>query len=218
MTFRNLICLPLLGLLFLPPAHAVVIIDATTLNGSFESGTLDNADNWTALTGYTEERLENNASDGSWSAVMGFDDRTNPDPTIFWGIEQDTGHTVSTGETYDLSFDWIPKYNWRESDEFEWELFTDSGSIATGTVSGSANGAAYQTVSLTGIGTVAAPSVGESLQISFKTVDPGSYPNDPQGFARIDNVQLTAIPEPSTLALALVMLGVGGAFRLRRRG
>jgi hypothetical protein len=200
-------CMAIAAGFILPAAAAsAAIIDASTLNGSFESGTGADAADWQALSGFTEERIENNASDGSWGLVLGFDNRGSA--LELWGVAQNTGYTVSLGETFDLSFDWIPRFNWRASDAFTWELYTTAdntaagavSSIATGTVTGSANGVAYATITANGIGDVTG-SVGQELWISFATVDPGSYPPDPQGFARMDNVSLTAVPEPSTYAL-----------------
>lgn len=197
------------------------IIDSTTLNGSFESGTGSGAgstiDLWApAFNSNSEQRIDNNASAGTYSAVIGNstfeDDLTTPlSTTIVNGLALNTGHVVSGGETFDLSFDWIPLFKWDADDQIDFRLFTTSDNTTSGTVSeiyvsavtGHAQGDGYQfDLDLTGIGTVQAGNIGQDLWIEFWSSTAVGELNVAVGeFARVDDVRLTAVPEPATYAL-----------------
>ena len=201
-------------------AFSAVLIDSATLNGSFESGSDGAIDLWEpAFNSNREERLSNNANDGTYSAVIGNTTleviqagETAPlaEP-IFNGLALNTGYTVSAGETFDLSFDWIPLFLWDAEDQIDFRLFTTSDNTTSGTVSeiyvsavtGHAQGDGYQTdLDLTGIGTVQAGNIGQDLWIEFWSSTAAGVENVSTGeFARVDDVRLTAVPEPSTYAL-----------------
>ncbi len=197
-------------------SQAATIIDSTTLNGSFESIVPTNLPAiWG--TGFNVERnqaTDNNNSDGDRSATMG----TDPSGLTF-GVVQNTGHTVALGETFDLTFDWLARGGWRTSDQILYRLFTTSDNTATGTItvftSGSVSGQAgpadvanYNNESFTGL-TPAGANIGQQLWIEFYSDTNG----DSSTFARLDNVTLTAIPEPSAALLG----GLGMLLLLRRR-
>ena len=198
------------------------IIDATTNNGSFEDGTGSGSgstiDRWqppivsSGTTG--ESRINNNASHGTYSAVIG----NNGSSFDTSGVLLNTGYTVGAGDTFDFSFDWIPLFNWDADDSITYRLFTtddnlSSGTptaILTGSVSGHANGEGYQLdADFTGAGAVVAANVGKELWVEFK-----SDTSDNE-FARVDNVVLSAIPVPEPTSLAL--FGLGGLCMMKRR-
>ncbi|MGC9451986.1 MAG: PEP-CTERM sorting domain-containing protein, partial [Oceanipulchritudo sp.] len=120
-------------------------------------------------------------------------------------------------------FDWIPLYLWDADDQIDFRLFTTSDNSTSGTISeiyvsavtGHAQGDGYQTdLDLTGIGTVQAGNIGQDLWIEFWSSTAAGVEDVSTGeFARVDDVRLTAVPEPATYvllgglaALALVMV------------
>lgn len=222
-------------LLFAALSHGSVIIDFVTLNGSFESddgsGTGSPDDqfaNWT--TGGNVElnqRLENNASLGDWSAVVGTESAATARK---YGIIQNTGFTVGSAfgasESYTLTFDWGDAFNWDDNeDTVNWRLFTTSDNTLSGSVSLIDSGTnsfdmntaniTYQSESFT-TGTVVASNIGQELYIEFYSATTTLQSGNLGEFARIDNVTLTAVPEPSTYAMIVAFLALG-AVMLRRR-
>jgi len=211
---------------------ATILINATTNNGSFE---LDAAgqpltapaknDSQFWINGTTSSVLgtvgtfdQINASDGaavvsdgSFSAAIG----TSSGGTRN-GIIGNTGHVVQSGETFNFSFDWFAaNNNWSTTDEIEYFLFTTDDNTVSGTattiLSGTVSGvagpdSAKQTVSLTDAGTVTAANVGQNLWVVF------NHNASDSSFARVDNVQLSVVPEPASVAL----MGLGGLLMLGR--
>jgi len=227
MRYRNLILPALTALLMTSAGSATAIIDSSTLNGSFESGSDGAIDLWEpAFNSNREERISNNSSAGTYSAVIGNTtlEVIQPGETaplaepILNGLALNTGYTVVSGETYDLSFDWIPLFLWDDDDQIDFRLFTTSDNTTSGTVSeiyvsavtGHAQGDGYQTdLDLTGIGTVQAADIGQDLWIEFWSSTAAGVEDVSTGeFARVDDVRLTAVPEPATYAL------LGGFFAL----
>jgi hypothetical protein len=202
--------------------QAAVIIDNTTLNGSFESGTPSDGDtsfaNWT--TGFNAEanQIRSNlpASDGTYSAVIGEQSSVNGTATL--GLLQNTGYTVASGDTFDFSFQWRAAFNWDADDTLSWRLFTTDDNTVGGTlteIAGSSftgTSTSYALKSFDGIGSVVAANEGQQLFVEIWGADLGT---DTDGvFSRLDEVSLTAVPEPSAAAL----IGLGGlALILRRR-
>ena len=180
-------------------AAKISLINQTLHNGSFEfgSGNTSIVDWKIGFGGEGMQRLENSTSHGSWSLVIGEDTGGNN-----LGASSNTGHRIMSGDTFDLSFDWLPKFNWIIGDEIVWRLFTTSDDtltgvvdvIASGTVSGFANGVGYQSESLLDIGTVGVANEGRDLW--FQLVR-GSSSLD--HFARVDNVMLIANSTPQPI-------------------
>jgi hypothetical protein len=218
-------------------APAVDIIDSATLNGSFEAGSGtgpgSSIDLWApAFNTNNEQRISNNASLGTYSAVIG---NTTLDETattaladpVFNGLALNTGYTVSAGETFDLAFDWIPLFKWDADDQIDFRLFTTSDNTTGGTVSeifvsavtGHAQGDGYQTdLDLTGIGTVQVANIGQDLWIEFwSSTAVGVVSDAPGEFARVDDVRLSAVPEPATFALLAGFATLGLVLYRRRR-
>jgi len=216
----------LAGLAFVGSASAATIIDNTTLNGSFESDDLSApgdeylfADWTTGGNVAVTRRVPNNATDGTWSAIVGTESVTGSN----MGAIQNTGHSVSGSDEYTLSFNWANASGWDGPDTINWRLFTSSDNSLTGTITEIGSGSAtddnltnlsYKTETDTFLA-IPAASVGQQLWVeiySATTTLNGNIP--PQGeFARLDEVQLTVVPEPSSLAL----LGLGGLLIARRR-
>jgi len=182
-------------------------------NGSFESGTGTNPDEWgTGLDVGGEQRLDTlTATDGSYSLVV----------AATLGGLINTGYNVQADDTFDLSFDWRSAYNWDAADQIDWRLLTTSDDttgggvhvIASGFVTGYSDGI-YRNESLTGIGTLTPADLGRDLWLEFYSSNAGTE------YARVDQVNLTVnqvIPEPATMALlGLAAAGLGGYVRRRR--
>jgi hypothetical protein len=199
-------------------SQAATIIGGTTRNGDFEAGQTI----WTS--GFNVEVVQVNtaggdALSGDFTAVIGTRPATFGDNEDDIGLVQNTGHTVALGETFDLSFAWVGTGNWTTTDAVVYRLFTTSDNTASGTVTvfatGSISGRAgdsaivssdFVTDSFTGLSTLAA-NIGQELwiEISANSAD--------QSFARLDNVTLSSIPEPSGAMLG----GLGMLLLLRRR-
>jgi len=216
-----------------------VIIDGTdggngyTLNGSFESVGADGTgagglgrsiDLWqTGFNADIEQARDNLAgTDGTYSVVLGSQTGTGD----IFGVLLNTGYTVASGDTFDLSFNWRSAANWDSADSVDWRLFTTddnttSGSvtvIASGSESGFSDGV-YRLVDEEGIGTVSAPNVGQSLWIEFYSATASLNGVMDGEFARLDEVNLTVttIPEPSFFAGMAGLLGLA-IVAWRRRG
>lgn len=197
-------------------SHAqTIIIDGTgpgyTNNGSFESGTSGGPVNW--LGNDTTSALANELGitqglgyrnvltphDGAAYVVIG----SNDDDSSTYGAYLNTGYTLSTGDTFDLSF-WTGNHaNIDAGDNLEYQLFTTSNNTDSGTISniiysnsqqGNTSQPTMIETSLTGIGNTTAAANGKTLFISF------TYSSDDKGYIGLDQVNLTAIPEPSTTA------------------
>ncbi|QQL45812.1 sulfatase-like hydrolase/transferase [Sulfuriroseicoccus oceanibius] len=193
MTFR-----PFAFALFSTAAlSASPLINSNSLNGSFEQGdSQTSVTNWQTGFGSGEtQRLQNNASNGAWSLVIG---QSPGDPNL--GAACSTGHSAASGDRFDLSFDWLPKFGWDADDEIRWRLITTSDNtntgtvaeIASGTVSGFGEGAGYQSATITGISGVTSAHQGKSVWLQF--IRGNSSTSE---FARVDNVQLSVTSDPT---------------------
>ena len=180
-----------LGITMSAVSAPVTLIDAALRNGSFENGSGNTTiTDWqTGFGGGLIQRLANNAFHGSWSLVIG---QTSGDPNVTAAVN--THHRVAPGDTFDLSFKWLPKWNWDANDQVKWRLFTTSddtesgtlSEIASGVVSGFANGATYQSASFPEISGVAEIHEGREVWLQF--LRGSSSFNE---FARVDMVVLS---------------------------
>jgi len=135
-----------------------------------------------------------------------------------------TGYVVSTGDKFSLSFDWANAFNWDAEDRIDWRLFTSDDNTLTGTLTTIGLGDTgtdsdttvntFDTESIT-TGTITAPSVGQQLWIEFYS-STTTLTGTSGEFARVDNVVLTAIPEPSAVLVGLVSCGLLLVRRRRR--
>ncbi len=211
--------------------QAGVLIDGTgpdyILNGSFESGTeyeiqegvfgID-PDDWQSGLNVMEDQARDNLSDpdGDYSLVIGriVDDSGNLGGLI------NTGHNVAAGQTFDLSFKWRSAFQWDADDRLDWRLLTTSDDtvdgvvteIASDSVEGLTSG--YVLVELSGLGTVTSASYGRDLWLEFYS-STATTEGDAAEFARVDEVNLSYIPEPATMSL-LALGGLGVLIRRRK--
>jgi arylsulfatase A-like enzyme len=188
------------------PAATLTLIGPAAGNGSFEdddgsgapSPDAEFADWTTGLNVALNQRLNNNPSEGSWSAVIGTESNASASKL---GVIQNTGYIVATGDVFALSFDWADAFNWDDNvDTVNWRLFTTSDDTVAGAVTEIAGGTnttdpdttnlSYRSESFPGIGTVAAANAGRSLWIEFHSATTG-FDGSVGEFARLDNVVLT---------------------------
>lgn len=203
------------GFCAIPAISATTIMNSSTLNGSFEDDAFwVNSFAETGTTG-THQYETNWSSDGSRSI------RIRSAGSGGTGSAQNTGFIVSSGLTFDLSFDWNARAGWKTTDAIAYTLFTTDDNTSGGNITmiaqGSVDGFATDTgftieESFSGIGSVAGASVGQELWIEF-AYDTSSYTTSSDMNARVDNVVLTAVPEPSSFSL----LGIGLAYFCFRR-
>jgi len=109
------------------------------------------------------------------------------------------------GQTYQLSFAYSPREN-VGSNSNGIEVFWNGGSLGTFSGTGSASGNTWRVETLDVLGT------GEWTTLRFDAVGT----SDSLG-GSLDNVSVTAVPEPQTYALMLAGLGVMGFVARRRK-
>jgi hypothetical protein len=183
---------------------ATTLIDNSTLNGSFESGTgTATVTSWSSAPGQTLQRQNTlTHADGSWSLVLG---RSNVGTLL--GAAINTGYSISTGDSFELSFSVRGAFQAETTDRAMWTLFYTSDNTLSGTAtelfSGSmaVGGATYASTGLLGTGAVGAAADGKTLFLSL-TPNTSDFTNDE--FARADQVFLsvTSVPEPSLPVMA----------------
>jgi len=221
-----------LALCAAPFAGMAAIIGPSTLNGSFESDDGSGTSspdaqfaNWT--TGGNVEvnqRIDNNATNGTWSAVIGSVSVSNDR----FGVIQNTGYEAGTdfglSESYDLTFDWANAFNWDSDDTVDWRIFTSSDNTLTGTLTIVDSGSftddnntilTYENEAVS-TATITGASSGQELWIEFYSASAALEGNNDGEFARLDNITLTAVPEPSTYALLSGLLALT-CVMIRRR-
>ncbi|MGC9451987.1 MAG: sulfatase-like hydrolase/transferase [Oceanipulchritudo sp.] len=198
------------------PAATLPLIGPELGNGSFESDDGSGssspdaqfADWTTGLNVADNQRLNNNASSGTWSAVIG----TGVGGRM--GILQNTGYVVATGDRFSLSFDWADAFNWDDNvDTVNWRLLTTSDDTLSGTVTEIASGTntadanttnfSYQSETFTGLNGIVPANLGRTLWIEIYSATT-TFDGAEGEFARVDNVVLTVEtsqgPTPADLA------------------
>ena len=216
-----------------PLMAATVLIGGSTGNGDFSTlidASFDDGDvafsetaDWTNVgtVGQASQAIRNSPagldSAGDYLGASGGYNAVVPDnDTRRFG--NDTGHTVSPGDTFDLSYHWIDAFNWNDAtDQIAVRFFTTADDLILGTeedslviLSGTSTvNAAYEQFSETDIA-LPASFVGDRLFVAFYGVDGNAAAN---AFARVDDFSLTVIPEPTTGLL----VSLSGLALLRRK-
>ncbi len=108
---------------------------------------------------------------------------------------QDTGHTISAGDWFSVSYFWRDDWRWHANDQIAIKLFTTDNDLANGTpttfetlLSG-AKPLNSTYVSASGVATAFPGQVGKRLFVMIDTKDGGT--NGGEGFACLDNFTLT---------------------------
>lgn len=209
--------------------NAAVIIGGDTNNGNFNNGTGDSAtDQWS----FEESASWVNLGTGPQSAQA---TRINPVATRFDGSRNaviaenagrafgmDTGYTIRNGDVFDLSYLWRDAFNWDDTnDQVIVSLFTSEGDVfgirntlvSDGSTPSTSNNS-YQLENRPGFFTASAAQDGKTLFVSIDSTDGNGAAT---GFARLDNFELnvTSIPEPTSLTLAITALGLIALSRRR---
>ncbi|BCU78531.1 hypothetical protein [Luteolibacter sp. LG18] len=187
---------------------ATTLVNASTLNGSFENGSGNNTiTSWAAsTTGGSMQRQNNYASNGGWSLLVAVDaSNKSVDAAL------NTGYQLVSGDTFALSFDSRGAFNADNTDQVTWTLFYTSDNTLSGTrttlysgsqtltgATGDANTSPYNASGTLTTGAVDPSAAGKTLFLSF-TPGSGIITNE---FARVDNVVLsvTSVPEPAAFA------------------
>jgi hypothetical protein len=189
-------------------------------NGDFEAGsnlTFDGTPNWfnrgTAGQAGSARGDNLNLLGSDFNAVIS--DRYNFGTSTFGPVAHSQrvtagSYKIQGGDFFSLSYDWRDASGWEQAhDQVRFVLFATVNDTLAGTVvwsetldSGTSSAAAtWESVSQT-TGTVTLAAVGKDLFIQFYGVDLNSEGiSTTTGFARVDNISVSAIPEPSTYAL-----------------
>lgn len=197
-------------------AQGAVIINKDTLNGSFELGTGATViTNWIApnvANGYLS-RGNNLASEGAWSLIVG----TNSASSQVGGGVINTGYSISQGDVFYFSFDLKAAFNGDPEDQVAWAVYYTSdntiGGARTNLFNGEVvtEGQTYKSSGMLVSNASSAAAAGRTLFVSF-----GAGLNmTADEFARVDNVVLSVVPEPSVMG-AVAGLGIIGLLKRRR--
>ena len=227
---NKLVLSSIIGLASISLAQAGPI---TLVNPSFEQpGTDKISTGWSTVPGWgffngaataTDSGVENDSPlDGVMNAYLNAADSHA-------GIypSQQTAYSISSGEGFQLTFDARYTYGstgpgggWSQPmsapEQIQADLYYVSGGVpvvfASDVITWDANGAGtpWVTYSFTGVAPLAA--AGDLLGVDFQNIsaDPNYY-----NWSEVDNVKLSSVPEPASMAL----IGLGGLalVALRRR-
>jgi beta-glucanase (GH16 family) len=175
----------------------ITIVGGDLLNGNFNAVTgtavtFSATPEWDNLTGDQAQNAtrSDESFDGSQNAVV-LSSRRH-------GL--DTGYGIVEGDTFNISYVWRDSGGWTDTvDQITYSLFVTSDDTITGARSNlvvhpsglSAVNDSYEQVAASGVYTAAASVAGKRLFIAIETTA--------SGFARVDNVVLSVIPEPACI-------------------
>ncbi|NWK56254.1 sulfatase-like hydrolase/transferase [Verrucomicrobiaceae bacterium N1E253] len=203
MTSHVVISLLVVHVLAFAEPVRVSLIDNRQGNASFEEGSGNiSIAGWLTGFGGETQRKQDNAFVGEWSLVIG---QSSGQPNLAASVM--TSHTVLPGDQFDLSFKWLPKSGWDAGDQVKWRLFTSSddtvsgtlNQIASGTVSGFANGAGYQSAAISDI--EGGDAVHEGKKVWLQFLRGASSMGE---FARVDEVELTVTTDDAPEYISLL--------------
>lgn len=216
-------------------------------NSGFESGTgnsFDTTDDWSNLGVGTQNRTPGQITargqfagafvisdtfsglvDNQYNVATAASDFDTSafGPTVHF---QNTGYTIQSDDSFDFSFNWNADPDWDDGtvdSQVRFVLYATSDNSATGTVEWSSiyeSGASVtQGVAQAAGGTssiVTSGAAGQELLVSIFGFDnDGTVPA--RGFATIDDIEVTVVPEPSAFAALAGILALGFVM-FRRRG
>lgn len=234
--------LPLLSLVILPLAgHAQAL---TVLNPSFESPatpTFDfNITDWFMANQGTDDGIEAVQNEGANPNIPDTDFGANwaniaNDGTLEGAIYQQIG-TFQNGFTYDISNLFVGQRSNSDFDGLRVSLYSGDVTGANGTNLSSISGTTLLTsfdinkadfFPTSALGTATVPTftleptsyatAGEALWIHFSVLGQGDFQGTVRPQTLFDNVEVTAIPEPSTYAVIFGLVALGFIVRRRRK-
>ena len=169
----------------------------------------------------TWARSNNGVAVGTHALVIG-GGAPSPANDVSGGV-LNTGYAVQSGDVFTLSYAFDPLAGWAAEEGLDVILFTSDdntiggaktllwSSLSQHNAAGDLTYYNYDTSAITIDGGSA--HVGQSLFIEFNGTTTAGNIDAFNGFARVDDVQLSVVPEPATMSL----LAIGGIALIRRR-
>jgi hypothetical protein len=206
-----------------PVATADFIIGGAIRNGDFNADTSTDDSRSFADTPFWENiGTGNQSGEATRSNLTNADGSRNAVLSHIAGrvFGMDTGYSILQGDVFDIGYDWRDAFGWNDDfDQVQVSLFvTDDNTIGGSrtnlvqVASGlSTIDSTYETVDQNGVYTATAADAAKTLFVEIDTIS-----DDGVGFGRLDDftLEVTSIPEPSSVALIGFMFGWAG---LRRK-
>ena len=208
-------------------AASTTLIGGSTRNGNFDADTSStdrrtfaDTPNWYNLEGDQTRRATR--TNRQAPSPGGFRNATvKLDSSRIFGNE--TGHTLQSGDVFNLSYMWRDGGNWNDSvDRIRVQLFYTDNDQLTGTQTiiathhsdYSSSDDTWETVTVNQFYTASGGAVGKKLFVQFQGW-PGNS-SDTVGHARVDNFELVLVPEPAMMWWVAALGGAAGFIRRAR--